>query len=192
MFAQFTLISLRHSIVCGIQNFCISCVDAVSQAICIICSNVFCPFASSEQFYIASLPLGVPFLQDFHKALSLDLSCFLYINDFTKDLKCAVKMFADDTSIFTVVRDPTVAAIDLNHDLEHIKLWANQWRMSFSPDLSKRAVEITFSTRRDKPNHPILVSNNSQVRRIDEHKHFGLILDSKLSFSSHIHAAIFK
>ena len=35
-------------------------------------------------------------------------------------------MFADDTSIFTVVRDPTVAAIDLNHDLEHIKLWANQ------------------------------------------------------------------
>ena len=30
MFAQFTLISLRHSIVCGIQDFCLRCVDVVS------------------------------------------------------------------------------------------------------------------------------------------------------------------
>ena len=46
----------------------------------------------------------------------------VYINDLTKDLKCTVKFFAYDTSIFTVVHDPNVAAIDLNHDLEHIKL----------------------------------------------------------------------
>ena len=120
------------------------------------------------------------------------LMFLVYISDLTKDLKCTVKMFADDTSIFTVVHDPNVAAIDLNHDLEHIKLWANQWRMSFNPDPSKQAVEITFSTGRDKLNHPILVFNNSQVRKVDDHKHFGLILDSKLSFSSHIHAAISK
>ena len=64
--------------------------------------------------------------------------------------------------------------------------------MSFNPDPSKQAVEITFSTKRDKFNHPILFFDNSQVMRVDEHKHLGLILDSKLSFSSHIHAAISK
>ena len=68
-----------------------------------------------------------------------------------------------------------IAAIDLNHDFEHIKLWANQWRMSFGPVPSRQAVEITFPTRRDKFNHRILVFNNSQVRRVDGHKHLGLL-----------------
>ena len=79
------------------------------------------------------------------------LMLLVYINDLTKDFKCTVKLFADDTSIFTVVHDPNVAAIDLNHDLEHITLWANtirRWMMSFNPDPSKQAVEITFSTKR--------------------------------------------
>ena len=34
----------------------------------------------------------------------------MYVNDLTKDLECTVKLFADDTSIFTVVSDPNAAA----------------------------------------------------------------------------------
>ena len=45
----------------------------------------------------------------------------LYMNDFTDDLKCNIKLFADDTSIFRVVDNPNVAASDLNHDLEAIE-----------------------------------------------------------------------
>ena len=44
----------------------------------------------------------------------------VYINDLTRDLKCSVKLFADDTSLFTVVEDPNTAANDMNHDLELI------------------------------------------------------------------------
>ena len=40
------------------------------------------------------------------------------INDLTVDLKCNVKLFADDTSLFTIVQDPSTAASDMNHDLE--------------------------------------------------------------------------
>ena len=80
----------------------------------------------------------------------------VYINDLTKDLKCTVKLIADDTSIFTVVNDPNAATVDMNHDLEHIKLWANRWRMSFNPDANKPAVEIVFSTKRNKVSHPML------------------------------------
>ena len=43
-----------------------------------------------------------------------------------------MKLFADDTSIFTVVHDPHTAALDMNHDLNLIKLWAHSWRMSFT------------------------------------------------------------
>ena len=64
----------------------------------------------------------------------------IYINDLTDDLKCNIKLFADDTSIFRVVDNPFVAASDLNHDLEAIESWAKTWRISFNPDSSKRVV----------------------------------------------------
>ena len=47
---------------------------------------------------------------------------FVHINDLAKDLQCTVKLFADDTYIFTVVNDQNIAAFDLNHDLKHIKI----------------------------------------------------------------------
>ena len=46
-----------------------------------------------------------------------------YINDLTEDLKCNVKLFADDTSLFTVVQDSDSAANDMNHVLELIRQW---------------------------------------------------------------------
>ena len=39
-------------------------------------------------------------------------------------LKCNMKLYADDTSIFTVVHDLHSSSVDLNHDLNLIKLWA--------------------------------------------------------------------
>ena len=68
----------------------------------------------------------------------------MYINDLTENLKRNVKLFPDDTSLFTVVQNPNTAANDVNHDLELIKQWAHQWRVSFNPDPQKQAVEIVF------------------------------------------------
>ena len=36
----------------------------------------------------------------------------VYINDLTENLKCNVKLFADDTSLFTIVQDSNTAASD--------------------------------------------------------------------------------
>ena len=44
----------------------------------------------------------------------LGLLFFLvYKNDLTSDLKCTVELFADDTSLFTVVHEPSAAAEDM-------------------------------------------------------------------------------
>ena len=56
----------------------------------------------------------------------------VYINDLTENLKCNVKLFADDTSLFSVVENSNAAANDMNHDLELIMQWAHDWRMSFN------------------------------------------------------------
>ena len=60
---------------------------------------------------------------------SWTIAILLYIDYLTDDIKCNVKLFADDTSIFRVVDDPKVAASDLNYDLEAIESWAKTWRM---------------------------------------------------------------
>ena len=116
----------------------------------------------------------------------------VYINDLAADVRCNVKLFADDTSLFTVVADSNTAASDMNHDLELIRQWAYDWRMSFNPDPQKQAVELIFSMKRSEMNHPEICFNNIPVMKVDEHKHLGIILDSKLSFSTHIKAAVSK
>ena len=97
------------------------------------------------------------------------LLLLMYTNVLTEGLK-----FTVDTSHFTTDNDPKLTADDMNHDLDCIKLWAHEWRMSLNPDPRKQAVEIIFSTKRDKI------------------EHLDLKLDSRLSFISHINAAIAK
>ena len=64
--------------------------------------------------------------------------------------------------------------------------------MSFNPDPQKQAVELIFSRKKSKADHPEILFNNTSVMKVDEHKHLGIILDSNLSFSAHIKSAISK
>ena len=58
--------------------------------------------------------------------------------------------------------------------------------MSFNPDPSKQAKEITFSKKRSNTQLPVLIFNNSIISPSDSHKHLGMILDSKLNFKCHL------
>ena len=42
----------------------------------------------------------------------------IYINDLSDELVSAVKLFADDTSLFSVVCESNISAYDLNNDLQ--------------------------------------------------------------------------
>ena len=100
--------------------------------------------------------------------------------------------FADDTSLFSIVRDPNTSAEDLNHDLQLVSQWAFQWKMSFNPDPTKPAEEIIFSRKRHRPDHPPLFFNNIEVKQVNDHKHLGLTFDSKLTFVNHINEKLSK
>ena len=54
-------------------------------------------------------------------------------------LKSNVKLFADDTSLFSVVKNKEESASDLINDLDMISKWAYNWKNSFNPDPKKRA-----------------------------------------------------
>ena len=110
----------------------------------------------------------------------------VYINDLENYIKSKIKFFADDSMLFSIVHDPNLSAHDLNHDLDKITKWAYQWKMSFNPESIKQAIEVLFSQKRTNCHHSPIHFNNSVVTRKDCHKHLGLTLDSKLTFTDHI------
>ena len=110
----------------------------------------------------------------------------IYINDLSENLKSTVKLFADDKSIFHVVKDLNTSAEILNHDLTRISEWAYRWKMSFNTDPSKQAQEVLFCNKVTKTNHPNIIFNSNMVQKNANQKHLGLILGEKLTFNYHI------
>ena len=59
----------------------------------------------------------------------------IYINDLSDNLASNPKLFADDTSLFCVVKNVDASNIEQNNDLKKIGEWAFHWKMSFNPEL---------------------------------------------------------
>ena len=57
-------------------------------------------------------------------------------------------------------------------------------------DPQKQAIELLFSRKRDAADHPVLFFDNVPVTKVNEHKHLGIILDMRLSFSAHVKSTI--
>ena len=68
------------------------------------------------------------------------------INDLSGNLEAYLKLFADDTSMFSVVSNPINTSQKLNKDLDKVGFWANKWKMSFNSDPSKQAQVVIFFT----------------------------------------------
>ena len=134
-----------------------------------------------------------PVLAGVPQGLILGPLLFLvYINDLPDGLKSNAKLFADDTSLFTIVKDKNESANILNGDLQLISSWAYKWKMLFNPDRKKPAQEVLFSRKTRIENHPTISLNNIPVERTTFQKDLGLILDEKLNFKQRVDSAISK
>ena len=103
-----------------------------------------------------------------------------------------MQLFADDTSLFSIVYDPNTSANELNKDLQKISEWAYQWEMSSNPDQNKQAQKVIFSRKITKSSLPQISFNNMPVFSVNFQKHLGIYLDEKLNFNYHIMEKICK
>ena len=110
------------------------------------------------------------------------------INDLPDGLSSNVRIFADGTSLFSVVHNIHSSASNLNKDLKTINEWAFQWKISFNPDPNKQAQEVIFSRKSKNMRHPPLIFNKSKVFQSTTQKHLGLILNNRLSFKEYLTA----
>ena len=107
-------------------------------------------------------------------------------------IKPQSKLFADDTSLFSVVHNLNTSTNNLNEELKKINDWVTQWKMSFNSDPTKQAQEVIFFRKIKKPLHIPLNFNNTNVKQTAFQKHLGLILDSQLSFEEHLKTILSK
>ena len=98
----------------------------------------------------------------------------IYINDLSNNLSSTAKLFADDTSLFSVVNDVNLSQFHLNSDFKKISEWAYQWKMAFNLDISKQAQEVIFSRKSVKASHPAVFFDDIPVACCLNHKHLGI------------------
>ena len=71
----------------------------------------------------------------------------IYNNDLLIDIISSVKLFADNTSLFSIIYDAKATAHELNKDLQKIAEWLHQWKMSFNPYLNKQSQGVIFQAK---------------------------------------------
>ena len=78
----------------------------------------------------------------------------VYINDLTDNINSEIRLFAGDSSLFTVVKGVEQTHEKLVKDLATITSWAYQRKIIFfNPDITKQAIEVIISYK-DKKKRP--------------------------------------
>jgi hypothetical protein len=71
---------------------------------------------------------------------------------------------------------------ELNLALTNLNIWAQKWLVTFN---ATKTVYMTFSNS-SKRNDLNLALNNVKIEKVNGHKHLGIILNDRLSWTDHI------
>ena len=101
---------------------------------------------NGQNFSWTNVEIGVP------EGSILDPLLFLiYVNDLSDNLSTSLKLSADDN--FSVVHDIATSSCDLNYNLNRVREWAFQWKMSFNAETSKQAQDVIFTRKFQKKDY---------------------------------------
>ena len=106
----------------------------------------------------------------------------LYINDIVDNIKSNIRLFADDTSLFTVIDDKNSVSI-LNEDLYQIASWSQNWCVILNPNRTKT---ILFTRKRTNIMNQDIEFNNNIIAQEKTHTHLGITFSSDATWGDHI------
>jgi len=106
----------------------------------------------------------------------------IYTADVPTTQDTLMATFADDTAILPSDPDPVGATENLQHHLNLLQIWLDQWRIKVNPT---KSAQVTFTIRRDIC-PPVNLHNTHIPVKEKEVKYLGLHLDEKLTWKTHI------
>ena len=107
-----------------------------------------------------------------------------YINDLPDGVKSELRLFADDTKLFSTINNIT-DCLDLQNDLDALCEWSTKWKLNFHPQkcsilrLGKNPPGFTYKMK-DEDGHEYELSQTETV------KDLGVTIDRQLTFTSHV------
>jgi len=123
------------------------------------------------------------------KVVSLAQSCFpvlfiIYVNDIcdTIPIEVTVKLFADDTKIYSTLSDH-MSAECLQACLDVISSWSDHWQLTLSP--SKCTVLHVVAADKCRARFPYTIAGYT-LSVVESVTDFGITYDNKLKFGPHI------
>ena len=91
----------------------------------------------------------------------------VYINNLPEGPTTSAKLFANDTSLFSVVHDSAASSASLKDGLLKISQCAYQWKIMFNPNASEQTQEIVFSCKASATNHGTVFFKNVLIIRVN-------------------------
>lgn len=105
----------------------------------------------------------------------------LYVNDIVENINTNIRLFADDTSLFTIIENVDSIRI-LNEDIYNIAKWSDNWCIILNPS---KTSSMTF-TRKRESNWPDININNITLNDEKYHTHLGITFSSDASWDEHV------
>jgi len=105
----------------------------------------------------------------------------IFINDIQDIIKTNLRQFADDASTYYIYNIFSEVSDNLLPDLESLLRWSNRWFMDFNTSKTE-GLNICFTTQ-DTTSIKI---DGFEIKDVECHKHLGLILNKKATWSDHI------
>ena len=112
----------------------------------------------------------------------------IYINDICEVVQSNIRLYADDSILFSIGTNHQQINDSLTSDLDSITRWAQTWCITFNPNKTESLV----LSRKLKTNVPRLYMNQTPILEVKSHKHLGCILDHNCKWKSHIDEIITK
>ena len=111
----------------------------------------------------------------------------MYINDISSGISSNIRLFADDCILYRIIKkkhDQDVLQADINQLIE----WTKIWQMTFN---ASKCVVLRCSRLLTTLSYDYYI-NDSLLQLVSKHPYLGILLDSTMSFRSHIDIIINK
>ena len=107
----------------------------------------------------------------------------IYINDLPEEVHTMVKMFADDTNIFTDTSRNEMAH-ELQEDIQRLDKWAGKWQLTFNADT---CTVMHIGVKNQHRNYTMIKGDDViELEKTRIEKDMGVNVDNQLKFSNHI------